>query len=89
VNDNFLPARAVWERYGVTSMTLFRWLADKELAFPRPIYLGRFRYWRTSDLLGWESNRPTVGAHFPARSRSQESEPLRRARARALDHKAE
>jgi hypothetical protein len=22
--DNFLPARAVWERYGVTSMSLHR-----------------------------------------------------------------
>jgi hypothetical protein len=24
--DAFLPARAVWERYSVTAMTLHRWL---------------------------------------------------------------
>jgi hypothetical protein len=28
--DSFLPARSVWERYGVTSMSLYRWLDDEE-----------------------------------------------------------
>ena len=54
----FLPARKVWERYGVTSMTLHRWLADPRLEFPAPIYLGRFRYWRLTDLLRFEADRP-------------------------------
>jgi predicted DNA-binding transcriptional regulator AlpA len=54
----FLPARRVWERYGVTSMTLHRWLADERLEFPAPVYLGRFRYWRLCDLLQWEAHRP-------------------------------
>jgi hypothetical protein len=50
----FLPARKVWERYDVTSMTLHRWLHDERMAFPEPIYLGRFRYWRLTDLEAWE-----------------------------------
>lgn len=53
----FLPARKVWERYGVTSMTLHRWLKDPNNNFPKPTYLGRFRYWRLADLEAWERDR--------------------------------
>jgi predicted DNA-binding transcriptional regulator AlpA len=54
----FLPARRVWERYGVTAMTLHRWLADERMGFPAPVYIGRFRYFRLSDLLRFEAQRP-------------------------------
>jgi hypothetical protein len=67
--DNFLPARAVWERYGVTSMSLHRWLKDQSLGFPAPVYLGRFRYWKLADLIKWEGSRRTgkpFGAHEKA-----------------------
>ncbi len=53
----FVPARKVWERYGVTAMTLYRWLRDERMNFPQPTYLGRFRYWRLSDLQAWERSR--------------------------------
>jgi predicted DNA-binding transcriptional regulator AlpA len=52
--DGFLPARKVWERYGITSMTLWRWIQDEKLKFPPPVYIRRFRYWRLSDLIAWE-----------------------------------
>ncbi len=52
--ETFLPARRVWERYSVTSMTLHRWLADDRMGFPRPIYLGRFRYWRLAEIEAYE-----------------------------------
>lgn len=50
----YLPARAVWERYGKTSMTLHRWLADERMNFPKPVYFGRFRSWKLSELEAWE-----------------------------------
>jgi predicted DNA-binding transcriptional regulator AlpA len=53
--EQFLPARRVWERYGVTSMTLWRWLKDADLKFPQPMRIGRLRYWRLSDLVSWEA----------------------------------
>lgn len=56
-DEQFLPARQVWERYGITSMTLHRWLADTRMGFPRPVYLGRLRYWRLGDLEAWEHGR--------------------------------
>lgn len=62
--DRFLTARSVWERYGVTSMSLYRWLADEDLGFPKPVYFGRFRHWRLSELIAWESARPTTGKPF-------------------------
>jgi predicted DNA-binding transcriptional regulator AlpA len=65
-DDRFLPARAVWERYGVTSMSLYRWLADEKSGFPKPVYFGRFRHWRFSELLAWEASRPKVGKPFRA-----------------------
>jgi hypothetical protein len=55
--DGFMPARSVWERYGVTSMTLHRWLRDDKLGFPAPVYIGRFRYWKIAELEAWESAR--------------------------------
>lgn len=57
VRPTFLPARKVWERYGVSSMTLHRWLQDDEVGFPRPIYIKQCRYWKLSDLEAWESKR--------------------------------
>ena len=56
-SKNYLAARAVWERYDVTSMTISRWLADPRLAFPRPIYIGRYRYWVLEELEHWERSR--------------------------------
>jgi predicted DNA-binding transcriptional regulator AlpA len=60
--DSFLPASGVWSRYGVTSMTLHRWLANTEMAFPQPFYLGRFRFWRIAELEAWEAKQPRVSA---------------------------
>jgi predicted DNA-binding transcriptional regulator AlpA len=58
----FLPANAVWSRYGVTAMTLHRWIADPDLGFPKPFYLGRFRFWRIAELEAWEANRPRASS---------------------------
>jgi predicted DNA-binding transcriptional regulator AlpA len=55
--EQFLPARQVWERYGVTSMSLWRWLKDADLKFPQPMRIGRLRYWRLNDLVAWEKSR--------------------------------
>ncbi|WP_323009820.1 hypothetical protein [Paracoccus sp. (in: a-proteobacteria)] len=49
-----IPAATVCEICGgVSDMTLHRWLKDAALAFPRPIYIGRRRYWLEADVLAW------------------------------------
>jgi len=55
--ENFLPARRVWERYGVTDMTIHRWIRDERMNFPQPVYIGRFRYWKLAELQVWERSR--------------------------------
>jgi predicted DNA-binding transcriptional regulator AlpA len=61
-NKKYLPARQVWERYGVTSMSLHRWVQNPEMGFPQPIYIGRNRYWDESELTAWERRRATEAA---------------------------
>ncbi|BCG94451.1 hypothetical protein MesoLj131a_33150 [Mesorhizobium sp. 131-2-1] len=53
---HFLPASLVAERYSISLMTLWRWLRS-DLGFPKPLYIGRNRYWLESDLATWEETR--------------------------------
>jgi hypothetical protein len=55
--DRFLPARKVWERYGITPMTLWRWVHDSKMNFPQPIYRNGYRYFFLPSLLDWERSR--------------------------------
>lgn len=53
-----IPAVAVRSLCGaITDMTLHRWLNNPELNFPRPIYIGRRRYWRESEIIEWLESR--------------------------------
>lgn len=38
---------------GVSDMSLWRWLNDNKLNFPKPIYISRRRYWREADVIAW------------------------------------
>jgi len=38
---------------GISDMTLWRWLDNSELNFPRPIYIGRRRYFREAEIIAW------------------------------------
>ena len=54
-SDDLLPATATRSRYGVSDMTIFRWLADTKLGFPQPIRINGRRYWRLADLQAFEA----------------------------------
>lgn len=55
--EKYLTARQVWERYGVSEMSLHRWLKSADLAFPRPIYINRRRFFSEAELIAWERKR--------------------------------
>ena len=57
----YLKATQVRERYGgISDMTLWRWLRDEQLGFPKPCRINRMRYWNDSELTEWERvRRPT------------------------------
>lgn len=56
--QTFLSAPKVASRYGVVGITLDRWERDENLAFPKPIYIGRNRFWKISELEVWERSLP-------------------------------
>jgi len=58
----YLTATQVRARYGgVSDMTLWRWLRDKNLRFPKPCRINRLRYWKDSELTEWERTRRPDG----------------------------
>jgi predicted DNA-binding transcriptional regulator AlpA len=49
-----IPTGAVCDLCGgISHMTLWRWMNDPQKEFPRPIYVGRRRYWREADVIAW------------------------------------
>lgn len=42
---------------GISDMSLWRCLNDPDLRFPRPIYIGRRRYWLETEILAWIEER--------------------------------
>jgi predicted DNA-binding transcriptional regulator AlpA len=59
-NREYLPASQVRARYGVSDMSLWRWLHDPRLGFPAPIKIHKRRYWKLADLQAWEATRPSA-----------------------------
>ena len=53
-----IPANVVRDLCGgVSDMTLCRWLRDPAKDFPRPVYIGRRRFWKESEILAWLESR--------------------------------
>ena len=51
----YLTGPQLCARYSISDMTLWRWLQDPEIGFPRPAMRVRERrYWLESDLVAWE-----------------------------------
>ncbi|GGD42112.1 helix-turn-helix transcriptional regulator [Sinisalibacter lacisalsi] len=57
--NKIIPASEVRDICGgISDMSLWRWLQDPELKFPRPLYIARRRYWREEDVIAWLESRP-------------------------------
>jgi predicted DNA-binding transcriptional regulator AlpA len=49
-----LNTRTTRQRCGsISESTLDRWIKDPDLAFPRPIFIGRRRYFKEADIGAW------------------------------------
>ena len=54
MTDKRIKAAAVRELCGdVSDMTIWRWLNDADVHFPKPSYIGRRRFWRECDVIEW------------------------------------
>jgi len=54
--DSYLTGPQVNERFGISSMTRWRWAHSARLAFPVPIKINGRSYFKRSELDLWESN---------------------------------
>ncbi|RKF22731.1 AlpA family phage regulatory protein [Altericroceibacterium spongiae] len=45
---------------GISDMSIWRWLNDETLNFPKPIYISRRRYWREAEIITWIEARGAV-----------------------------
>lgn len=49
-----IPAKTVRQLCGgISDMSLWRWLNDPALGFPRPVYIQKRRFWREAEILEW------------------------------------
>lgn len=58
----YLPAAAVRSRYGVSDMSLWRWLRDPRLGFPRPMRINGRQFWKLASLEAWDRSREEEAA---------------------------
>jgi predicted DNA-binding transcriptional regulator AlpA len=49
--------RGLIARYDVSEPTINRWQHNEKLDFPKPMYIGRLRYWKIAELEAWERTR--------------------------------
>lgn len=52
--NKWLPTRQVLERYSICDRTLYRWIRDETLSFPRPHVVNGRRYFSETALIEWE-----------------------------------
>ena len=55
--NTFLSGPQVQARYGISDVTLFRWLKNDSLGFPRPLVINRRRLFNESEIVEWERQR--------------------------------
>jgi predicted DNA-binding transcriptional regulator AlpA len=53
----YLPGPKVDERYGITSMTRWRWMHNEALGFPKPLIVNRRQLFDLDQLEAWERKR--------------------------------
>ena len=57
----YLTAPQVRARYGgISDMTLWRWLADPKLSFPRPVIINQRRYFPTKRLDDFDQRQAAI-----------------------------
>ena len=52
--EAWLTGPEVAQRFSISSMSLWRWMHDAHLNFPRPVRIRARNYWRQSEIDEWE-----------------------------------
>ncbi|TBD04225.1 DNA-binding protein [Rhizobium leguminosarum] len=58
----YLTRPQVRARYQISEMTMWRWEQNHDLNFPKPMVVGRRKYFKEEELTAWERDRAKVSA---------------------------
>jgi predicted DNA-binding transcriptional regulator AlpA len=58
----YLTRPQVKERYQISEMTMWRWEKNEAIQFPKPMVVGRRKYFKEEELTAWERDRAKVSA---------------------------
>ncbi len=59
--SRYLTAPEVRARFGgISAMSLWRWLHDEQLGFPRPLVINRRRFFRLDEIEEFEKQRAEI-----------------------------
>lgn len=63
-DDVILPAPQARREHlgGISDMTLWRWIQDPEMGFPRPIYINKRRYFRLAEIREFKQRQGRMAA---------------------------
>ena len=62
----YLTGPQVLARFGISSMSLYRWQAAQKLGFPQPIRIQRRRYFRLDEIEAFEARQATPAGRIAA-----------------------
>jgi predicted DNA-binding transcriptional regulator AlpA len=54
MDQEWVTGPQLQRRFGISGMSLWRWMNDPMLDFPRPGHIRGRNYWRLSDIINWE-----------------------------------
>jgi predicted DNA-binding transcriptional regulator AlpA len=70
MEPKFLTAKQVRARFGgISDMSLWRWLQDEQLGFPRPLIINRRRFFRLDQIEAFELRAATSSGPNATRAR--------------------
>lgn len=50
MSKHLLPAKEIRAMFNVSTMTIWRWLQDESLGFPKPTIIRNRRYWDADEI---------------------------------------
>lgn len=53
-HNEWLTGSQVARRFGISPMSLWRWIRDPRLGFPAPTRIRQRNYWRAAEIVEWE-----------------------------------
>lgn len=66
MSKSLLPAKEIRAMFNVSTMTIWRWLQDESLGFPKPTVIRNRRYWDAEEMEAFRER--MVGAGISKRA---------------------